>query len=75
MRRSHELTHEHGAAHPLLQQRIIVKLALYACETRLASASVEPIGLEGGRRTFRDAAQRVQTEAPGRFPDIRTASP
>jgi len=50
-----------------------LKLALYGDETRLASVTLEGIGMQSGRLTVRDGAQGVRIETPGEFPDTRAA--
>ena len=50
-----------------------LKLALYDDETRLASITVERIGLDRGRITTRDDARRIESEAPGTFADTQAA--
>ncbi len=50
-----------------------LKLALYGDETRLASVTLEGIGMQSGRLTVRDGTQGVGSETPGEFPDTRAA--
>jgi len=50
-----------------------LKLALYEDEKRIASSTVEGIGLGEGRLTVRDASAQVLHDQPGAFPDAAAA--